>query len=220
MPCTTPPTRKRSARLRHECELRERPGSSSGLVPRTSPPDRHRRSRCDSHARQRAVRSLSRVCRIIRAAAAAGAHVFERSRGSTYRGRTQRCALSDASRVVENERVIIATGYATPQFRPLAGRFRMYRTYVLATEPIERRASAMRSACPTSWCGTPSGRITTRAGHRTTGSCSAAGIGWCGRPTTSSAVRDGERASCARTSKAIPGVGHDRTPMRGKDCSR
>ena len=31
---------------------------------------------------------------------------------------------------------MIATGYATPEFRPLAGRFRMYRTYVLATEPI------------------------------------------------------------------------------------
>jgi glycine/D-amino acid oxidase-like deaminating enzyme len=34
------------------------------------------------------------------------------------------------------DRVVIATGYATPQFRPLAGRFRMYRTYVLVTEPI------------------------------------------------------------------------------------
>ena len=38
--------------------------------------------------------------------------------------------------MVEAERVVIATGYATPQFRPLAGRFRMYRTYVLATEPM------------------------------------------------------------------------------------
>jgi glycine/D-amino acid oxidase-like deaminating enzyme len=34
--------------------------------------------------------------------------------------------------------VIVATGYATPQFRPLAGRFRMYRTYVVATAPIDR----------------------------------------------------------------------------------
>lgn len=29
--------------------------------------------------------------------------------------------------------------YATPQFRPLAGRFRMYRTYVLATKKIDSR---------------------------------------------------------------------------------
>ncbi len=38
--------------------------------------------------------------------------------------------------VISAERVVIATGYATPRFRPLAGRFRMYRTYVLATEAL------------------------------------------------------------------------------------
>src|SRR5205085_12683025 len=38
--------------------------------------------------------------------------------------------------ILESEHVVIATGYATPQFRPLAGRFRMWRTYVLATDPI------------------------------------------------------------------------------------
>ena len=36
-------------------------------------------------------------------------------------------------------RVIIATGYATPDFKPLAGRFRMKHTYVLATRPVSRR---------------------------------------------------------------------------------
>jgi glycine/D-amino acid oxidase-like deaminating enzyme len=41
--------------------------------------------------------------------------------------------------MLESEQVVIATGYATPEFRPLAGRFRMYRTYVLATEPIRTR---------------------------------------------------------------------------------
>jgi glycine/D-amino acid oxidase-like deaminating enzyme len=43
---------------------------------------------------------------------------------------------------VTADRVVIATGYATPVFRPLAGQFRLYRTYVLATEPlsaVERR---------------------------------------------------------------------------------
>jgi glycine/D-amino acid oxidase-like deaminating enzyme len=35
--------------------------------------------------------------------------------------------------------VVIATGYATAQFRPLAGRFRMHRTYVLGTEPLSAR---------------------------------------------------------------------------------
>jgi len=37
---------------------------------------------------------------------------------------------------------IVATGYATPEFKPLAGRFRMMHTYVVATPPLsssERR---------------------------------------------------------------------------------
>jgi glycine/D-amino acid oxidase-like deaminating enzyme len=38
--------------------------------------------------------------------------------------------------VVTADRVVIATGYATPALRPLAGRFRMYRTYVLVTRPV------------------------------------------------------------------------------------
>ena len=37
---------------------------------------------------------------------------------------------------MDARRVVVATGYATTQFRPLAGRFRLYRTYVLATRPL------------------------------------------------------------------------------------
>ena len=33
---------------------------------------------------------------------------------------------------------MIATGYATREFKPLAGRFRMSNTYVIATAPIDR----------------------------------------------------------------------------------
>jgi glycine/D-amino acid oxidase-like deaminating enzyme len=32
---------------------------------------------------------------------------------------------------------IVATGYATPEFKPLAGRFRMSNTYVIATPPLD-----------------------------------------------------------------------------------
>jgi glycine/D-amino acid oxidase-like deaminating enzyme len=39
---------------------------------------------------------------------------------------------------VSAARVIIATGYATPDFKPLAARFRMKHTYVLATRPVGR----------------------------------------------------------------------------------
>jgi glycine/D-amino acid oxidase-like deaminating enzyme len=55
-------------------------------------------------------------------------------RGAGVRVHTRHGSL-DASAV------IVATGYATPAFRPLVGRFRMYRTYALATE---RLTSALR----------------------------------------------------------------------------
>ena len=36
--------------------------------------------------------------------------------------------------------MVIATGYATRQFRPLAGRFQLVHTYVAATPPLDARA--------------------------------------------------------------------------------
>jgi glycine/D-amino acid oxidase-like deaminating enzyme len=79
---------------------------------------------------------------VLRAAAASGAQVFERSRVRRIVAERGRVRLWTRHGTVESERVIVATGYATPRFRPLAGRFRMYRTYVLATRRIstqERR---------------------------------------------------------------------------------
>jgi glycine/D-amino acid oxidase-like deaminating enzyme len=73
---------------------------------------------------------------ILRAAARSGARVFERSRVERIDAEGDRVRIHTAHGVVSADRVTIATGYATPRFRPLAGRFRMYRTYVLATEPI------------------------------------------------------------------------------------
>jgi glycine/D-amino acid oxidase-like deaminating enzyme len=37
---------------------------------------------------------------------------------------------------VSASQLIVATGYATPQFRPLAARFRLLNTYVMATRPF------------------------------------------------------------------------------------
>jgi glycine/D-amino acid oxidase-like deaminating enzyme len=77
---------------------------------------------------------------VMSAAARAGAMIFERSavtrvvrRGAGVRVHTRHGRLDACT-------VIIATGYATPSFRPLAGRFRMYRTYALATEPLTAAA--------------------------------------------------------------------------------
>jgi glycine/D-amino acid oxidase-like deaminating enzyme len=77
---------------------------------------------------------------VLRAAAACGAQLFERSKVRLIVAGRDRVRLWTRQGMVESERVVVATGYATAQFRPLAGRFRMYRTYVLVTRPISRRA--------------------------------------------------------------------------------
>src|SRR4029450_7343963 len=73
---------------------------------------------------------------VLRAAAAAGARVCERSEVRRIERAHDRVRIRTRQGTLHADRVVIATGYATPQFRPLAGRFRMYRTYVLVTEPI------------------------------------------------------------------------------------
>jgi glycine/D-amino acid oxidase-like deaminating enzyme len=64
--------------------------------------------------------------------------VFERSAVRRIEQAHDGVCIRTRQGTLHAERVIVATGYATAQFRPLAGRFRMYRTYVLATEPIDR----------------------------------------------------------------------------------
>ena len=80
------------------------------------------------------------------AARAAGARLFEHSRSRRMRAvvdrRPRSSSIAAASRA---RRSIVATGYATPEFKPLAGRFRMFNTYVVATP----RALATRA--PTAW---------------------------------------------------------------------
>lgn len=77
---------------------------------------------------------------ILRAAVAAGAVVFERSEVRRIERVQDGVRIRTRHGTLQAERVVVATGYATPRFRPLAGRLRMYRTYVVATEPIGRSA--------------------------------------------------------------------------------
>ena len=68
--------------------------------------------------------------------------MFERSRVQRILIDDDHVRVRTRHGAVTADRVVIATGYATPAFRPLAGRFRMYRTYVLASEslgPAQRR---------------------------------------------------------------------------------
>lgn len=76
----------------------------------------------------------------MRAAERQGARIFERSfvrrvdaTSTGVRVRTRRGTIAATQ-------AIVATGYATATFKPLAGRFRLTHTYVLATQPIAARA--------------------------------------------------------------------------------
>jgi glycine/D-amino acid oxidase-like deaminating enzyme len=79
----------------------------------------------------------------LRVAAARGAHLYERSPVDSIEPSSRGVAVTTPRGRVTADRVVIATGYATPSFKPLTGRFRMLTTYVIATHPIaapDRRA--------------------------------------------------------------------------------
>jgi len=78
-------------------------------------------------------------CGLVRTAVTNGARVFERSRVTRIVQTGTGVRLHTKSGRIDAARVVIATGYATPYFRPLAGKFRLFHTYVLATEPLSER---------------------------------------------------------------------------------
>jgi glycine/D-amino acid oxidase-like deaminating enzyme len=126
------------ARLRSEYEFRERCGFEAtwlgpGALRRTTGISGRGAIRTHGNAQFDPYRAC---LGILRAAGAAGAQIFERSQVRRIVPERDRIRLWTRDGMLESERVVIATGYATSRFRPLAGRFRMYRTYVLATEPI------------------------------------------------------------------------------------
>jgi glycine/D-amino acid oxidase-like deaminating enzyme len=133
-------TAEAAERLRPECEHRSRAGFDAEWL---GPAQLRRLTGIPGHG---AIRSKGgaqfdpyRACvGILRHACAAGAQVFERSEVRRIEQAHDGVRIRTRQGTLHAQRVVIATGYATPQFRPLAGRFRMYRTYVLATEPLDR----------------------------------------------------------------------------------
>lgn len=77
---------------------------------------------------------------LISASASRGASIFEGSTVNRIRRIGDGVRLYSRGGTIDALQVVIATGYATRYFRPLAGRFRMRHTYVLATRPIGLRA--------------------------------------------------------------------------------
>jgi glycine/D-amino acid oxidase-like deaminating enzyme len=75
---------------------------------------------------------------LIHAAAANGAAIFERTTINRIRSLRDGVRLYSKRGTIDAKHVVIATGYATRYFRPLAGRFKLRHTYVLATGRIGR----------------------------------------------------------------------------------
>ena len=124
--------------LRAELERRQR----AGLEGKWLDPDalcRLTGLRADGAIRSRRNAQFNpyEACRgLMRAATRAGARVYERTRVRRINRRNGLSVIATAHGSVRASQVVIATGYAAPAFQPPVGRFRLHRTYVLATEPI------------------------------------------------------------------------------------
>jgi glycine/D-amino acid oxidase-like deaminating enzyme len=127
-------------RLRDECHLRSHAGFECEWL--TPGPLR----RVTGIAARGAIRTSGnaqfdpyKACvGVMRAAASTGARIYERSAVTRIQQSRTGVRVHTRHGRIDAARVIIATGYATKHFRPLAGRFRMYRTYVLATPPLSK----------------------------------------------------------------------------------
>ena len=133
--------RDAAAALRRECERRRRSGfraswmspaalqSATGVVGAGAIRS-YGNAQCDPY----------HAClAFLDAASQKGARIFERSRATRVHRTGAGITVRTSRGSVSAGRVIIATGYATPDFKPLVGRFRMTHTYVLATRRVSRR---------------------------------------------------------------------------------
>ena len=73
---------------------------------------------------------------LLRAAERHGARVFEESCVRRIDTDRRQVVLRTRGGTLRANTVVVATGYATPEFKPLAGRFRLLHTYVVATGRI------------------------------------------------------------------------------------
>jgi glycine/D-amino acid oxidase-like deaminating enzyme len=81
-----------------------------------------------------------RACHgFLAAAARRGAGIFERSPARSVKTSKAGVEVRTAGGTISATYIVVATGYATPEFRGLVGRFRMKDTYVLATRRLQTR---------------------------------------------------------------------------------
>jgi glycine/D-amino acid oxidase-like deaminating enzyme len=128
--------------LRREHAARRRAGfAAEWLTPRALREDAGVPGRAGIRTGGNAQCDPYRAClAVMDAAQRAGALVFERTPVRRIEARGEGVRVRTPAGVVDARQVVIATGYATPQFRPLAGRFELCHTYVLATPPLDAAA--------------------------------------------------------------------------------
>ncbi|MEX2016400.1 MAG: FAD-binding oxidoreductase, partial [Candidatus Hydrogenedentales bacterium] len=81
-----------------------------------------------------------RACHgFLAAAARRGARIFERSQARRVKTSKAGVEVRTAGGTITAARIVVATGYATPEFRGLVGRFRMKDTFVVATRRLRAR---------------------------------------------------------------------------------
>jgi len=131
-------TRDTAARLRREYDLRREHGVRSRWLDAAA-----LRRRAAIHGTAaietsgHAQLDPYRACRgLLAAAARHGAGLFERTRVSRIEAGARGVRLWTRGGSVRARHVIVATGYATREFRPLAGTFTLSHTYAMSTEPM------------------------------------------------------------------------------------
>jgi glycine/D-amino acid oxidase-like deaminating enzyme len=81
-----------------------------------------------------------RACHgFLAAAARRGAHIFERSQARSVKTSHDGVEVRTGGGTISARRIVVATGYATPEFSGLVGRFRLKDTYVVATRRLRHR---------------------------------------------------------------------------------
>jgi glycine/D-amino acid oxidase-like deaminating enzyme len=79
-----------------------------------------------------------RACHgFLAAAVRRGAHIFEHSQARRVKVSKTGVEVRTSGGTISAARVVVATGYATREFRQLVGRFRLTDTYVLATRRLK-----------------------------------------------------------------------------------
>lgn len=76
---------------------------------------------------------------LARGAVRAGARVFEKTEALRVRGSSNGVVITTPYGTVHSKWAVVATGFATPAFKPLRASFAMATTYVIATTPVAAR---------------------------------------------------------------------------------